>query len=469
MRDVAPVLEEVLPALRPDGAERERIMGLAGGLMGRLAEEARRAGLDIEVRLEGSVAKGTWIKGEADLDIFLRFPKGVGREAFRRASLEIGKRVLWEHRPYERYSEHPYVEAVVDGVVVDVVPCYRVEPGDWLSSTDRTPYHSQYVIERLGEKEKDEVRLLKKFLKANGLYGADARVRGFSGMLCEALIIRYGSFASLLERAAAWGRPEVIDVEGHYCGREEEARGLFGEALIVVDPVDRNRNLASALSEENLWKFVSLARAFLEEPSGDFFFPREAALSPSGLRSEIERRGSCLAVLAFGRIDAVVDVVWSQLRKSEAALRRALEEEGFKVYRSSAWTDGASLSAIAFELEAGELPPVELRIGPPVRKRAESERFLGKHRGAGDTASGPWVRGDRWVVEKLRSPRRVDEAIEALLEGGGGALGIPKRVAEAIRDGHGVMVDERASALLEANRQFGKFLAEFLGGWPKAR
>ncbi len=469
MRDVSPVLEEVLHALRPDGAERKRIMGLAEELMRRLGEEVRRSGFDIEVRLEGSVAKGTWIKGEADLDIFLRFPRDFERGAFRKIALELGKRALSEHQPYERYSEHPYVEAVVNGVVVDIVPCYRVEPRDWLSSTDRTPYHTKYVIERLGERGKDEVRLLKRFLRANGLYGADAKVRGFSGMLCETLILKYGSFASLLEGAAAWGRHEVIDVEGHYAGREEEARELFGEPLIVIDPVDGGRNLASALSEENLWRFVALARAFLEEPSADFFFPKEVVLGPSELRAELERRGSCLVILAFGGIDAVVDVVWSQLRKSEAVLRRALEGEGFKVYRASAWTDERSMSAIAFELEAGELPPLELRIGPPVLRRADSERFLRKHRGAKDTVGEPWVRGDRWAVEKLRRFRRAGDALEGFLEGGGEALGIPKMVAEAIRRGHAVLINDQVSSLLEDNQKLSKFLAEFLGGWPMAR
>jgi tRNA nucleotidyltransferase (CCA-adding enzyme) len=469
MRAIAPILEEALSALRPDGAEEERIAKLAEGLRGRLEEEVRKRGLDVEVRLEGSVAKGTWIKGEADLDIFLRFPKGVGREEFRAVALEIGKEVLREYGPYERYSEHPYVEAVVDGVVVDVVPCYRVEPGEWISSTDRTPYHTQYVIERLGGRGRDEVRLLKGFLKANGLYGADAKVRGFSGMLCETLILNYGSFTSLLEGAAAWGRKEVIDVEGHYSGREEEAKELFEDPLIVIDPVDRERNLASALSEENLWKFVALAREFLREPSRDFFFPREVAIGPRELRAEIARRGTCLAILAFGRIDAVVDVVWSQLRKSEAALRRALEEMGYKVYRSSAWTDGVSMSAIAFELEAGELPPVELHLGPPVLRRADSERFLVKHRGAGDTACDPWIMGDRWAVGKLRRIRRVEDALEELLRGGGAALGVPRRVADAIGRGHEVLVNDRASPLLERSRGFAKFLAEFLSGWPMAR
>ncbi|MEM2339936.1 MAG: CCA tRNA nucleotidyltransferase [Candidatus Bathyarchaeia archaeon] len=469
MRDVSPILEEVLPSLRPDVAEEERIMGLAKGLMKRLEEEARRSGLGIEVSLEGSVAKGTWIKGEADLDIFLMFPKGIDRETFRKTALEIGKEVLREHGPYERYSEHPYVEAKVDGVIVDIVPCYQVELGNWLTSTDRTPYHTRYVIERLGKREKDEVRLLKKFLKANGLYGADAKVKGFSGMLCETLILKYGSFASLLKGAAAWGRAEVIDVEGYYSGREEGARELFGEPLIVIDPVDRGRNLASALSEENLWKFVALARAFLEGPSRDFFFPREGSLGPRELEAELARRGSCLAVLAFGRADAVVDVVWSQLRKSEAALRRALEREGFKVYRASAWTDEESMSAIAFELEAGELPPLKLHMGPPVFRRADSERFLRKHRGAEDTVGEPWVRGDRWAVEKLRRLRRVEDALEEFLKEGGEALGIPERIAEAIRRGHSIAVNDRVSYLLEGSPKFGKFIADFLSGWPRAR
>ena len=93
-----------------------------------------------------------------------------------------------------RYAEHPYVHGIVKGVEVDVVPCYRLKDASRIkSAVDRTPFHHEWLKDRIKGKE-NEVRLLKGFLKANGLYGAEYKVRGFSGYLCELLIMFYGSF-----------------------------------------------------------------------------------------------------------------------------------------------------------------------------------------------------------------------------------------------------------------------------------
>jgi len=40
---------------------------------------------------------------------------------------KIGFQSLKKFRPYTRYAEHPFVEAVVDGTKVNIVPCYNVK------------------------------------------------------------------------------------------------------------------------------------------------------------------------------------------------------------------------------------------------------------------------------------------------------------------------------------------------------
>jgi tRNA nucleotidyltransferase (CCA-adding enzyme) len=66
---------------------------------------------------------------------------------------------------------------------------------EWLSATDRTPF-IHYVKKRLGKTLQDDVRLLKKFMQGIKVYGAEIKTGGFSGYLCELLILHYGSFAN---------------------------------------------------------------------------------------------------------------------------------------------------------------------------------------------------------------------------------------------------------------------------------
>jgi tRNA nucleotidyltransferase (CCA-adding enzyme) len=71
--------------------------------------------------LVGSAARDTWLAQDHDLDIFL----GVPPEGDLIAALEVARLVAFDHE--EKYAEHPYVHAQVDGFDVDLVPCYLVE------------------------------------------------------------------------------------------------------------------------------------------------------------------------------------------------------------------------------------------------------------------------------------------------------------------------------------------------------
>jgi len=95
------------------------------------------------VILGGSFAKETWLPKDADttpdIDIFVKFAKEVDNGRFESIGLKVGKEAARGYRPGKKYAQHPYTEATVDGVKVNIVPCYDVRPGEWRSAADRSP------------------------------------------------------------------------------------------------------------------------------------------------------------------------------------------------------------------------------------------------------------------------------------------------------------------------------------------
>lgn len=440
---------------------------VAEQLKAKLTAEGKRRRLDAEVRLDGSVAKDTWLRGDADIDIFLRVPASLSRADLEKRCLDVAKRALKGYPIVERFSEHPYVETHVGGIRVNVVPCYNVARGEWRSATDRTPFHTDYVISHLSSDQKEEVRLLKAFLKGIGVYGADVKVSGFSGMLCETLIMYYGSFMKTLEQAQSWKAPTMIDLERYYAGREDELLDLFEEPLIVIDPVDRGRNLAASISRKRLWEFVAAARAFSNKPKKSFFAARKIVpLSVGRFRREMQRRGWNLIAIEFGRVDAVVDVLWSQLYRTERALRNLLRQEGFNVTRSAAWTDEKDLSVILFELENIVLSPVRKHVGPHVSRLQASGLFLQKHLNGIRSISGPWVDDDRWAVDQLRENRSAVEFLRSTIRDGGRKVGVASKIAPVLKQRHRVLAEEALVSFYGKNNDPARFITSFLEGRP---
>ncbi len=462
------VCREVLKKITPSSQERNRILKLAEELEKKVKAAVEEAGISAEVRVEGSVAKDTWLSGEPDIDIFMRVPKYVPREAFGTTLLDIAKKAMNGLEQIERFAEHPYLEAKGASVRVNVVPCYKVKRGEWLSATDRTPFHTNYVKPLLNKQLSGQVRLLKKFMTGTSIYGAEIKIGGFSGYLCELLVLHYGSFVEALKSAADWKKNEVIDYEGYYKGREHEAKKVFDTALIVVDPVDKGRNVAAAVREERLNEFVSAARAFLDEPRKEFFYPSDVkAYSAKELVQAMKVRGSALVFVNFGKVEAVPDVLWGQLYRSQRSLRKMLERHDFQVIRDGVWSNEENVNLFVFELETRFLPPIKKHLGPPVEKRAECEKFLEKHVGAERTLAGPRVEGNRWVVGIQRNHTDTVGLLGEALKNGGRSVGVAELLSKAIVRSFEVLVNGEILELYSSDAEFAEFLTEYLKGRPK--
>jgi len=461
------VCAEVLKRVTPAATERKQVLSLATRLVEKVREEAKEKGVETEVRVEGSVAKNTWLRDCSEIDVFMRVPTTMSREAFGTVCLEIAKKATEGYKQIERFAEHPYLEAIVDNVWVNIVPCYRVKRGGWISATDRTPFHTDYVKPLLDEQKGGEVRLLKRFMKGVGVYGAEIKVGGFSGYLCELLVLNYGSFVEVLRAAADWKKRTIIDYEGHY-ERRDDAKKLFEEPFVMVDPVDKRRNVAAAVRKERLDEFIAASRAFLKAPDLKFFYPREVeALKVKELVNKINARGSAIVFISFEGIPTVPDVLWGQLYKSQRSLRKMIQQHDFTVLRDDVWSNEKNLNIFIFEVENRFLPNMKRHLGPPLRKRMECENFLRKHVGADSTVSGPRIEEGRWVVDVKRKHTDVVNLLNEKLGDCGRSDGVAELVSKAVADSLEVLVNDEALKLYSANPEFAKFLTEYLEGKPR--
>jgi tRNA nucleotidyltransferase (CCA-adding enzyme) len=462
------VLADVSKRITPSQKEKKAVLSLADTLVKRVTQAAKKAEVEATVRVEGSVAKDTWLRGEPDIDIFLQLSTSVPREALGTVCIRIAKEATKGSKQVERFAEHPYLEAFVQSTRVNIVPCYKAKPGEWLSATDRTPYHTEFVKPRLNEILRSEIRLLKQFMKGIEVYGAEIKVGGFSGYLCELLTLHYGTFVNVLKAAADWEKPWIIDYQSYYKGRENEIPKVFEEPLVVVDPVDRGRNVASAVRKECLIEFVAASRQFMQHPSKEFFFPKPTRiLSEKQLVQSMERRGTALVFVKIGKVKAVPDILWGQLYKTQRSLRRMLVLNEFSIINDAVWSDEADLSVLLFEVEDRFLPLTRKHFGPPVQKRVECDRFLRKHLGASATVSGPRLEDERWVAEIKRKYTDIVELLRAELKKGGRQVGVAERVSKALADKVVVLVNEQIASTYRTNHDFAEFLAEYIQGKPK--
>ncbi|RLM82363.1 CCA tRNA nucleotidyltransferase [Halorubrum sp. Atlit-8R] len=471
MDELEAVLSRVRERVLPEPAERERLRETAATLTDRTREAIADLPVDADVVQVGSTARGTWVAGDRDIDLFVRFDADLDRAELEEYGLEVGHAVLPDG--HEEYAEHPYVKGSYEGFDVDLVPCHDVESaGDLVSAVDRTPFHDAYLSARLDDDLAADVVLAKAFLKGIGAYGSDLRTEGFSGYLTELLVLELGGFVPLVESARSWHPPVEFDPEGH-------AERTFEDPLVVVDPTDPTRNVAAVLSATNLARFQHYARELLAAPSEDLFEPDEPEpLDPKAVRAHLDRRGTTPVAVVFDAPDVVDDQLWPQLRRSLDGIVGGLNDRGFDVLRARAMTDaaratgdvgghgaertvgrdgsdGATRAALYAELEVTERPAVERHDGPPVAVRKHAASFFESYVDDVDPDTyGPFIDGDRYVVEREREFATVREYLESDAASDV-ALGAQVEPAFDDRD---VLVGEAVATLAPA---FGRPLREF--------
>jgi tRNA CCA-adding enzyme len=310
----------------------------------RMCERVRSLGA--EAIIGGSFAKDTWLSGSRDIDIFARFDVQSEAELLERT------RTLFEAFPEAEIvkGSREYLR-IDDDVTVEIIPIRPL--GENANTMDHSVDHITYVTEHLTSPH--DVRVLKALLRAHRIYGAESHVRGFSGYVCELLIIAYGSLEALAQEASTW------DLGARVSLRDDSEP--FDDVLIVEDPTDRARNAAAAVDERSLRAFITLMKRIDTGEALDTLM-REVLLEPPyarvRMRASHEKR----------------DVGFAKLRAIHDRLTRSLRPFGVK---ASQWHTDEDVWESRFALEHFELDRETTRTGPPISLEKAARAFTEHH------------------------------------------------------------------------------------------
>lgn len=448
------LLKRVLSKVKPSEKEFSEEMQFASSLISRIKE---LEGNHVDAILAGSVARNTHLKGDRDIDIFVLFPKDFSRENFVKEGLRLAKTIFRGHAWEEAYSEHPYIRGKIGDYDVEIVPSYKVDSAAELkSAVDRTPFHNEYLQKKLSVVQRDEVRLFKQFLKGIDCYGAELKHNSVPGYVTELLVLHYGDFLSALKGISEWKRKAVIDLENHHSGKALPES--LESHLTIIDPVDRERNVAAALSYNQYARMIAASRAFLEKPSEAFFFgKKEKAMNLACMKKIISEKELIALKLGYPK-NALADIVWGQGKRLCRKISAQLSAVGFGIQRSECWTDEHALIVLLFSLETFRLPRLAVKIGPEVFDKENGKRFLDAHKNA---ISGPRISDGRWVVEVERKFARADSFLESCLIDFRKTEKKPLSVA--LKKGAKVLTGKEIISLCK-NPSFRDFLSSYLKG-----
>ncbi len=410
------ILDRVLKDIKPTPAEIQQTTSKVNELMGLLGTIVPR---NVELRVAGSIARGTNLRGSGDIDIFMLFNKGMPRDAIVKLGLQYAKKAATVKKgSYEvKYAEHPYVRLYLDsiGMRVDVVPALKIDNIDEMGTTvDRTPMHTEFINRSLSPRQRDEVRLLKCFMKAHGIYGAEIKINGFSGYLCELLVHHYGSLHGVLKAASAFKLPVVIKPLSRNESNDGEIAKKFNSSFVVIDPVDSDRNVAAGVSIESLGRLTIAARQFLYHPSASAFHDPKPCDGPAAVAIRKFASSAGLETFLFScKVpDKSEDVVYPQLRKVGQQIVRHLQGNGFAVFNGMPFM--YRNFGYIFLLAPGQRIKSRLLKGPDIFLANATLQFEKKHTKAyGFTVSGSSIyvlEGSRYlsVEETLRKlPKRM--------------------------------------------------------------
>lgn len=368
------MLAEVLEEIQPDAKFEREIFSRLNEIIRKINQGQK----SIKAILGGSGAKGTWLKS-FDADVFALFDYGKFRDKSGELPDILEKILRKRFKSIIRlHGSRDYFQIRQGNFTFEIVPILKIQKAEQAKNiTDVSPLHSRWVLRH--KKLANDMKLAKQFCQAQNVYGAESHIRGFSGYICEILTVYYGSFLNLIRNAAKWQGKAVIDAERYYKGKDVFRLvnvSKLASPLIVIDPVQKDRNAAAALSMEKFEAFKNAAKEFLKKPSKEFFEKKE--LMPAFLRHKTI--GRKLIIAKIRPLTGKADVVGTRLLKIYDFLKQQLQKNDFKIIKTDWEWDKKNAASFYFLFSKKKLPKNEEIEGPPLRIKEHAENFKKMHK-----------------------------------------------------------------------------------------
>jgi tRNA nucleotidyltransferase (CCA-adding enzyme) len=351
----------------------------------------------------GSVAKGTFLKDDFDVDLFVKFDYSYKDKDISNLLEGVIKKYKFERL----HGSRDYFQIKDKNINYEIVPVLDVKKPELAENvTDMSPMHVDWVKKNLKKGQDDDIRLTKKFCKAAEVYGAESYIRGFSGHTIDILIIHYGSFLNLLKFAVKWKAPCIIDVEKYYRNSQDILFSMnqskIEGPMIIVDPILKTRNAASAISYEKFALFKKKAADFMKKPSEKFF--EEPEIGKTYLRKKFKKN---LFIIALEAKEGKKDVIGSKILKGFKFMKSEIAKTGFKI-KNSGWTWNNKKHVLFwFVVDNLKLPEKKIIEGPPTEMEEFAKDFKKKYKKC-------FVKKKRLFAEIILKQISPEDAIKAI-------------------------------------------------------
>ncbi|MEM2142697.1 MAG: hypothetical protein QXS20_06170 [Candidatus Thorarchaeota archaeon] len=390
------------------------------------------------ISAEGSTgAKQTQLRGQGDIDLFVGFDFEDFTDVL---ALKARERKRYLSRVFtgvvdswflpavsrlpvsnlvKAYSEHPYLSLRMNGIDVDIVAYIdmteeQIRRYGPLTPVDRTPHHTRFVASSLDTRLREDVRLLKSFVRAGHAYGDRCPIGqfGFTGYTLEILVVACGGIEPALSRLLVLEQ-EPLDPRGRDPETLRGIPGLEKDHIIVVDPTDTDRNAASSISARS-FKWIAHRTRTLQRLSGlgkeqemiEMFIEKPIPSDP--LPGWATQHAFAFEFLLDPTIHYTIlrDKLYHKARHIQAML--SSEDTGEvrfgQVLVEALFDDNRC--ALGFLVERPQIGPTYSQRGPPVSMPEAVARFKKEHPEAYERDGRLWL--DR--------PRKYTDARDMLRE-----------------------------------------------------
>lgn len=343
-----------------------------------IESELRKQRVDAEIFLGGSLAKNTLVKKDLyDVDIFVRFSWKY--ENLSEHLEKVINAIAVKHKEFtltKLHGSRDYFRLTRGNVHFEIIPVLRVEhPKEGRNVTDGSYFHVNYVKKKIKNTTiAKEISLAKAFCRAQGVYGAESYIGGFSGYALECLIIHYKNFEKMLRELSKVKQERLIlDPEKKFKKKDEVLFSLNESKLtspvILIDPTWKERNVLAALTNESFRKFQKAAAAFLKKPNKTFFELRE--IDADSIEHEAKRRNKEFVKIMIETDKQAGDIAGTKLKKFNDFILNELSQYFKIIIKEFDYNDNQKANIYLVLESKKEI----IRIGPPLKMKDAVKAF----------------------------------------------------------------------------------------------
>jgi len=394
------VIKNILPKISVSDEENNKIKKIISEINKKL--KANLSKYNANFFVGGSVGKGTNLPGTHDIDIFIRFKENGDLSDNLEKVLKVFDNVV------RLKGSRDYYKIEYEGYEIEFIPvlyCKTVSSAK--NITDHSPFHVNWSKRK--SKLNDDVKLAKLFFNSNGLYGAESWIGGLSGHAIEILTKHYGGFEKLLKNISEWGEEVIIDTENLYKSQLDikyELNKSKLNKLILIDPIDKERNAAAALSEDKYNLVKKISAEFLKKPTKKYFEIKTVDV-------DILKKRSGKNKLFYYELEPEgdkQDVAGSKMLTRIKKIVKVVKENEFEILDHGLYWNKKDKGLIWLIVPDKDLEKKKILTGPPTYGNTHDiKSFKSKHRKV-------WREGYNYYTEVKRKYTKITTLMKKIDE-----------------------------------------------------